>query len=113
MPQDYSQAAHWYQKAAEQGDSDAQYDLGLLYQEGKVAPPETPQAFRWVAKLLKMPGSEGYKQAAYWWKKAAEQNHVVAQYKLGLLYKEGRGVPKDEEKAHYWFLKAAEQGSTE
>jgi len=60
-----------------------------------------------------MPGSEGYKQAAYWWKKAAEQNHVVAQYKLGLLYKEGRGVPKDEEKAHYWFLKAAEQGSTE
>jgi len=32
------------------------------------------------------------------------------QYKLGLSYAKGDGVPKDQEKANSWFTKAAEQG---
>ena len=31
VPQNYPEAIKWYRKAAEQGDSEAQHDLGMLY----------------------------------------------------------------------------------
>ena len=52
-------------------------------------------------------------KAAEWFRKAAEQGHVKAQYHLGLCYKEGTGVPKDEECAEKWLRKAAQQGDTD
>ena len=33
---DYKQAAAWYRKAAEQGDSGAQFNLGVMYALGEV-----------------------------------------------------------------------------
>lgn len=42
--------------------------------------------------------------------KAAEQGDAKAQYKLGVLYKNGQGVPHDFSEAAKWFNKAAEQG---
>lgn len=41
---------------------------------------------------------------------AAEQGDPVAQYNLGNMYANGRGVPKDDGNALAWFRKAAEQG---
>lgn len=35
LPQDYEKAVEWYQKAANQGFSDAQYNLGLMFEEGE------------------------------------------------------------------------------
>ena len=49
-------------------------------------------------------------QAAFWWRKSAEQGFPDAQLKLGVLYDKGRGVDKDQVQAMYWFRKAAEQG---
>ena len=49
----YRQAAHWLKKAAEQGNNDAQYELGVLYFEGN--------------GVLK-----SKKDSAYWIKKAAD-----------------------------------------
>lgn len=43
-------------------------------------------------------------------RKAAEQGDVKAQLRLGNLYGEGRGVPKDDKLAVDWYTKAAEQG---
>jgi len=54
-----------------------------------------------------------YAKAAEWFSKAAEQGDAAAQYKLGGLYEEGRGVPQDKTKAAEWFRKAAEQGNKE
>ena len=51
-------------------------------------------------------------QAARWFRKAAEQGHVDAQYMLGDCYCYGKGVPLDEDEAEKWFRKAAEQGHT-
>src|SRR5215472_6965852 len=34
VPQDYAEAAKWFRKAADQGNADAQYGLGLLYFKG-------------------------------------------------------------------------------
>lgn len=51
-----------------------------------------------------------YKQAADWFRVAAEQGDVKGQYNLGLFYSEGKGVPQDYDQAAEWFHKAAEQG---
>ena len=45
-----------------------------------------------------------------WFRKAAEQGNAEAQYRLGLSYYNGEGVPKDYAQAAFWWRKAAEQG---
>ncbi len=49
-------------------------------------------------------------EAARWFTKAAEDGSVVAQYKLGLLYWGGHGVPKDMNKAYFWAVLARAGG---
>jgi uncharacterized protein len=46
-----------------------------------------------------------------WFQKAAEQGYADAQYKLGVAYDFGRGVPQNYAAAKSWFQKAAEQGN--
>jgi TPR repeat protein len=41
---------------------------------------------------------------------AAEQGDVDAQYRVGLIYAEGRGVAQDEIKSFYWLSRAVQQG---
>jgi len=43
-------------------------------------------------------------------REAAIRGEVDAQYALGLVYAEGRGVPVDLAQAHYWLTLAVEQG---
>ena len=43
----------------------------------------------------------------------AEQGNADAQLRLGLMYREGNGVPKDDKQAVAWLSKAAEQGNME
>ncbi|KAF9357480.1 hypothetical protein BGX26_003667 [Mortierella sp. AD094] len=43
---------------------------------------------------------------------AAAQNHVSAQYFLGVMYSGGKGVPQDYPRAMEWYLKATDQGDT-
>ena len=74
-------------KAAEQGDANAQFNLGVCYEKG-----------------------DGVEKAVEWWTKAAKQGHANAQYNLGLAYDNGRGVEKDLKEAVKWWTKAAEQG---
>jgi TPR repeat protein len=81
----------WYRKAAEQGDVEAQYSLGLRY--ARIVKDDT--------------------KASEWFRKAAEQGDALAQVVLGARYARGTGVPKDEAKAVEWYRKAAEQGLAE
>ena len=61
---------------AEKGDAEAQYSLGVRYDNGDgVAKDEI--------------------EAVKWYRKAAEQNYASAQYNLGLCYYNGQGVAKD------------------
>ena len=54
-----------------------------------------------------------YATAYRLFKPMAEQGHAEAQYNLGGMYAEGRGVPQDYGEATKWFRKAAEQGHAE
>lgn len=76
---------------AEQGNSDAQFDLGSAYDVGTRVPKDDAKA-------------------VYWYKKAAEQGLGAAQNNLGVRYRDGKGVPQDYTKALYWFGQAARQG---
>ena len=86
---DYTRAAEWYRKAAEQGDAKAQYRLGHLY-EGKIS-----------GGL-----AANHSESIFWYQKAAEQGYFFAQDKLGNIYEERQ----DYSKALFWYLKASERG---
>ncbi|GHT71254.1 hypothetical protein AGMMS49950_07570 [Endomicrobiia bacterium] len=66
VKQNYKEAINWYKKSAEQGNADAQYNLGVMYHEGKGA-------------------KQDYKEAISWFKKAAEQGHSGAKTALAKI----------------------------
>ena len=86
---DYKTAFNEWKPLADQGDADAQHNLGWMYGNGR--------------GVLK-----DYKQAVKWYQKAADQGLADAQYNLGVMYTNGEGVPKDLSKAKYWIKKAYE-----
>lgn len=79
------------QRAAVQGDAEAQYSLGLAYKNDEGVGRDDAEAARW-------------------WLQAAEQGHADAQYRLGLAYRDGEGVDRDHTEAAQLWLQAAEQG---
>ena len=81
----------WYRKAAEQGNANAQNNLGLMYKRGEGVPQD-------------------YAEARKWYRKAAEQGLADAQYNLGIMYNEAQGVTQDYVQAHMWWKLAAAQG---
>ena len=88
---DYAAALKEWQPIAEQGDPNAQYNLGLLYAKGQGV-------------------SRDLAKAAEWYHKAADQGVPAAEYNLGVMYSNGEGVPQDTSTARKWFLKAAQKG---
>jgi TPR repeat protein len=53
------------------------------------------------------------KQAAEWYRKAADQGSAAGQLHLAEIYRDGRGVARNTVQAAEWYLKAAEQGNAE
>lgn len=91
---DYVEALRWYRVAAEQGDPNAQDNLGSMYLNGIGVPKD-------------------YAEAAKWYRKAAEQGLAVAQFNLALRYLHGNGVEQDDGEAALWLLRATARGYTE
>jgi TPR repeat protein len=90
---DFEKAMAAWAPAAESGDADSQYGMGLLYAEGIVVPMDDIQALHWFGL-------------------AADQRHGQAQYRLGVMHANGWGVPMDEAEAMKWYLLAANNGVT-
>ena len=51
--------------------------------------------------------------AARLFRPLAEQGDALAQFGLGLMYRDGKGVPQDTQEAVKWYRKAAEQGDAQ
>jgi TPR repeat protein len=49
LPQDYTKAATWYRRAAEQGHAGAQLYLGILLAQGKGTDRDVVEAYKWIA----------------------------------------------------------------
>ena len=88
VERDIDMALLWYQKAAEQGLAEAQFNLAHLL----------------VAEEISAVA------AAEWMHKAAAQGMTDAEYLLGVIYAEGIGVEMDHAKARIWLKKAVAKG---
>jgi TPR repeat protein len=69
-----------------------------------------------VAQGVLEEGNEAYRQhdyakAAELWRGLADKGDADAQYRLGTLYVEGKGVEQNDAQAMTWFLRAAEKGN--
>src|SRR6202142_3725880 len=62
-----------YTANAEQGDAEAQFNLGFCYDDGRCV-------------------EKDYGEAVKWYRKAAAQNFAPAQFNLGYCYANGQGV---------------------
>ena len=59
---------------------------------------------------MQLQSEKNFADAATWYQKAVEQGDRNAMRNLGVLYRDGAGVPKDPAQAMNWFRKAAELG---
>jgi len=95
--QDYPRAAEWYRKAADQGHSLAQFNLGVMYAQGQGLTRDDAQA-------------------VVWFDKAARHGDGAAQFNMGKsCYRASLGrVPaqagESRIEAYKWFQLAAAQG---
>jgi uncharacterized protein len=91
VARDIDQAIFWYEKAAEQGLAEAQFNLAHLLVEAEISP------------VL----------AAEWMARAAAQGMVDAQFLMGVIHAEGIGVAQNLEQARWWLQQAVDAGHEE
>ena len=77
---------------ADNGDTTAQFNLGIAYYTGEGINQDKKEAFKWFQK-------------------SAHQGHATAQANIGAMYLNGEGVEANQEKAIEALKKAAELGS--
>jgi hypothetical protein len=88
---DYATALRLLRPLAERGNRQAQYNLAVMYANGRGVPRDEAEANRW-------------------YRKAAEQGDASAQSLVGSAYLFGRGAPKDFVQAYLWLSLAAQGG---
>ena len=90
---DYALAFNLFKPLAEQGNSEAQANLGLMYELGQGTEKDFFEAFKW-------------------YRSAADQGTAWAQANLGFAYIDGRGTEKNDREGAKWLRKSAMQGGT-
>ena len=113
---------------AQKGDSEAEYQLGLLYERGSPeAAKDSAKAIQWFRVLADKGDRRGDNAlgVAYlhgygvteddttgfeWFYKAAVKGYPAAQFNLAGIYYRGRGTPKNGKEAFNWFVEAARNG---
>jgi TPR repeat protein len=81
-------------RAAEYGDDEAAFQLGMVYEIGHGVRQSCSTAASWVAK-------------------AANEGNAAAQYNLWLRYRDGDGVAVNQEEGEKWLRKAVAQKYSE
>jgi len=125
---DYAAALREWRPLAEKGHRDAQFNLGLLYENGLGVPADGAEAVRWYRRAAEQNDrqaqaylAEMYSQglgverddreALHWYRTAAERGHAASQYNVGLFYATGRGTAPSDVQAVAWITVAEENGA--
>jgi hypothetical protein len=104
---------------AEQGDAQAQFELGIRYRQGRDVPADLSLALDWFRKAAAQSNSDAMvqlatmygtgrgvtkdlSQAVTWFRQAADLGHASAQFNLGGMYARGEGVAQDYIEAYKW-----------
>lgn len=127
IPRNEAEAAKWYQRAAEQGLPEAQFQYALLQLDGRFVKKDKQGAFALMeaaaeagnalaqfnfAQLLvdRDPGPKGVARAVIYYERAAKAGLPDAQYAMSQIDAGGiGGRPKDEAAARRWLELAARQ----
>jgi TPR repeat protein len=113
---------------AQQGEPQAQWQLGDLYALGEGVQFSYAEAAKWYQRGAEQgnPDAEAalgelyqagrgvgkdLAAASKWFRLAAAQHNLKAQYSLGFMCETGRGQPLDQAEAAKWYRLAAEQGT--
>lgn len=113
---------------ADKGDASAQYNMGVLYDQGYGVKQDFAIARQWYLKAagqhfakaehnlgIIYESGKGVKadpsEAAHWFRRAADDGEPAAQNNLAVMYVRGEGVPQDMGAAAYWAAKAAASGN--
>lgn len=117
-----------WRKKAEQGNADAQFTIGMCYYNGEGVFKDMQAAKEWLGKAAEQEHLEAQYRLAlcYYYgknisdkdkdrmvwmlKTATGKGHPNAAYYLGLCFRNGFGVVKDEAEAKTYFAKASEAG---
>ena len=87
----YNDALRYWMPLADQGDANAQLNVGLMYDTGRGV-------------------TENPARAVNWYRQSAEHGLAAAQYNLALMYASGRGIEQDDGQTRFWLERAAAQG---
>jgi uncharacterized protein len=119
LPQNYSQAIKWYNRAAESGSASAKVQLASMYINGSGVPKDYSRAM----ELCHSAGILGYycvghiyvyglgvqpdlKEASKWYHKGADAGNAASMLALGQMYWKGTGVELDRAESYYYFFLA-------
>ena len=119
----HQRPVRWFRLAADQGHTDAQFHLWIMYTSGQGVPKDHVEGMRWK----RMAAGQGHVKAQYqlgvrystdlsllpqyeqddaeamrWYRLAADQGVAWAQTYLGNMYETGEGVPPSYVQAHMW-----------
>jgi len=109
-------------REATSGSSDAQYDVGAMYQNGRGVKANRSKAIEWYTKAAGQENSKAVSRLELMKANEARfsktgiraiQGNVDSQYDLGNMYEKGIGTPIDYQQARDWYGKAAGAGHAE
>ncbi len=114
LADNWAQGARWLERAANQGHGEAQSSLGVViaaYQDAAEAGDGNAQmALGMMHEWGFFGAQKNDAVSAKWYRAAAGQGHAFAQFRLGVRYANGTGVPEDYAEAALWYRRAAENG---
>ena len=114
-----------WEELAENGDRDAQFNVGILHAHGTGFETDRTVAFHWLQRAAKQgdvvaaynlgvlfaddaTGSPDYESAVRWYEVATSAGHADAMGRLAILLANGRGVERDLSRAARLTSEASE-----
>jgi uncharacterized protein len=125
---DYAKALQIFEQLSQAGDSQAQYDLSLMYLQGIGANKNLEKGWTWMnraadggnvqamlelaVRYQKSASLENAEQMAFlWFQRAAMAGSAAGQYNLAHLYEDGNQTPVDLVQAYVWMTLSNKSGN--
>ena len=125
---DYTKALQIFERLSQVGDSQAQYDLSLMYLQGIGTNKNLEKGWTWMnraadggnvqamlelaVRYQKSASLENAEQMAFlWFQKAAMAGSAAGQYNLAHLYEDGNQTPVDLVQAYVWMTLSNKSGN--
>ncbi|WP_305369381.1 SEL1-like repeat protein [Photobacterium leiognathi] len=119
-----------FQRAAELGNSDAMFNLAIIYMDGQAVEQSDEKAIEYFQRAAVLGNSDAMfnlaiiymngqgaeqsdEKAIEYFQRAAENGNSDAMFNLAISYMDGQGVEQSDEKAIEYYQRAAELGNSE